>query len=92
MVVSVVESVGSADLARWVAWGLLSSRSGSGTSSVVLALIAAEVCRFLVLLVKGMFSREVLVVWLAVLSDLFNGNREVEYVKGVVMVKVIPQI
>jgi len=31
-----------------------------------------------------------LVVWLAVLSDLFNGNREVEYVKGVVMVKVIP--
>jgi len=87
-----VESVGSANLACRVAWGFLSSRSGSGTSSVVLALTAAEVYRLLVLLINGMFSRDVLVVWLAVLSDLFNGNREVEYVKGVVMMKVIPQI
>ena len=39
-----------------------------------------------------MLSQEVLVVWLAILLDLFNGNREVEYIKGVVMVKVIPQI
>jgi len=92
MVVSAVESVGSADLAHWVTWGLLSSCSGSGTGSVIPALIAAEVCRLLVLLIKGMLSREVLVVWLAILSGLFNGNREVEYVKGVVMVKVIPQI
>ena len=64
MAVSAVESVGSADLAHRVAWGLLSSRSRSGTGSVVLALIAAEVCRLLVLLIKGMFSQEVLVVWL----------------------------
>jgi len=92
MVVSAVESVGSADLVHRVAWGLLSSHSGSGTSSVVPALIAAEVCWLLVLLINGMFSRDVLVVWLAVLSDIFNGNREVEYVKGVVMMKVIPQI
>jgi len=92
MVVSAVESVSSADLACRVAWGLLSSRSGSGTGSVVPALIAAKVCQLLVLLIKGMLSRDVLVVWLAVLLDLFNGNREVEYVKGVVMVKVIPQI
>jgi len=92
MVVSAVKSVGSADLACRVAWGLLSSCSGLGTGSVILALIAAEVCRLLVLLIKGMFSQEVLVVWLAVLLDLFNGNQEVEYVKGMVMVKVIPQI
>ena len=62
MVVSVVESVGSADLARRVAWDLLSSRSRSGTGSVVPALIATEVCRLLVLLIKGMLSRDVLVV------------------------------
>jgi len=92
MVISVVESIGSADLARQVTWGLLSSHSGSGTGSVVPALIAAEVCQLLVLLIKGMLSRDVLVVWLAILLDLFNGNQEVEYVKGVVMVKVIPQI
>ena len=56
MVVSVVESVGSANLVRRVACGLLSSRSGSGTGSVVPALTAAEVCRLLVLLIKGMLS------------------------------------
>ena len=89
---SAVKSIGSTSLARRVAWDLFSSRSGSGTSSIVPALIAAEVCRLLVLLINGMFSRDVLVVWLAVLSDLFNGSREVEYVKGVVMMKVIPQI
>jgi len=63
-----------------------------GTGSVIPALTAAEVCQLLVLLIKGIFSQDVLVDWLAVLSDLFNGNREVEYVKGVVMMKVIPQI
>jgi len=89
---SVVKSVGSADLARRVAWGLLSSRSGSGTGSVVPAFIAAKVCRLLVLLINGMFSRDMLVVWLAILLGLFNGNQEVEYVKGVVIMKVIPQI
>ena len=51
-----VESISSADLACQVAWGLLSSRSGSGTGSVILALIAAKVCRLLVLLIKGMLS------------------------------------
>jgi len=39
-----------------------------------------------------MVSQDVLVDWLAILSDLFNGNREVKYVKGVVMMKFIPQI
>ena len=32
-----------------------------------------------------MVSQDMLVDWLAILLDLFHGNREVEYVKGVVM-------
>jgi len=34
----------------------------------------------------------VLVDWLAILLDIFNGNQEVKYVKGVVMMNFIPQI
>ena len=57
---------------------LLNNHSGSGTSSVIPARRAAEVCQLLVLVSKGMFSQVELLVLLAIVSDVCLEKREEE--------------
>jgi len=66
----VIERFGAADLVRRVGTVLLNNLSRFGAGSVVPAYCATKVWRLLVLVSKGMFSRVVLLVLLAVLSDV----------------------